>query len=151
MGGGSICQRVLSQIRTDHVKFDLDLVKIPAIVNADHAIDHPGEDDGISEMGLDRLGLLAGHTVFDALGDFVHQLFIPETIRSLLGARVTPRPQSPPDPGVVQLNLLQGCQAVNLVESLASEVSLLLSSSHSLLLFIHSPMCYRKICRIFGF
>ena len=86
MSGGSICQRVLSQIRPDHVKLDLDLVKIPAVVNADHAVDHSWENDGVSEVGLDSLRLFTGHAVLDGLGDFVHQLFVSEAIRSLLGA-----------------------------------------------------------------
>jgi hypothetical protein len=43
---------------TNHLRLDLDLVELLAGVDADDATDHLGDDNHVSEVGLDEIGLL---------------------------------------------------------------------------------------------
>ena len=45
---------------TNHLRLDLDLVELLAGVDANDATDHLGNDDHVSEVSLDNLGLLVG-------------------------------------------------------------------------------------------
>jgi hypothetical protein len=50
----------------DHLGFDLDLIEDLSVVDTDDGSDHLGDDDNITEMGLDTGGLLtdlAGHSL----------------------------------------------------------------------------------------
>lgn len=55
MTNGLVGDREFSEIMTDHLGFDLDLVKCLPIVNTHHCADHFGHDDHVSKMGLDYL------------------------------------------------------------------------------------------------
>jgi hypothetical protein len=45
---------------TNHLRLDLDLVELLSRVDADDATDHLGNDNHVSEVGLDEVGLLVG-------------------------------------------------------------------------------------------
>lgn len=45
---------------TNHLRLDLDLVELLAGVDADDAANHLGDDNHVSEVGLDEVGLLVG-------------------------------------------------------------------------------------------
>jgi hypothetical protein len=44
----------------DHFRLDFDLVELLAGVDADDAANHLGDDNHVTEMGLDGIGLLVG-------------------------------------------------------------------------------------------
>jgi hypothetical protein len=44
----------------DHLGLDLDLVELLAGVDTDNGADHLGDDNHVTEMGLDEVGLLVG-------------------------------------------------------------------------------------------
>ena len=64
--GGFVSEGELAEISADHVEFDLDIVEGFSVVDSDVGSDHFGEDNGISQMGLDgdwlfsRRGVLLG-------------------------------------------------------------------------------------------
>lgn len=61
--GGLVGKGELSEIPADHVELDLYVVEGLAVVDSDVGSDHLGQHDGVSEMGLDRDGLLTSGTV----------------------------------------------------------------------------------------
>lgn len=44
----------------NHLRFDLHLVELLAGVNTDDATNHLGDNNHVTEMGLDEVGLLVG-------------------------------------------------------------------------------------------
>ena len=45
---------------TDHLGLDFDLVELLTGVDTDDGTDHLGDDDHVTEVGLDEVGLLVG-------------------------------------------------------------------------------------------
>lgn len=45
---------------TNHLRLDLDLVELLAGVDTNNATNHLGDDNHVSEMSLDEVGLLVG-------------------------------------------------------------------------------------------
>jgi len=70
---GLVGERELSEVATDHIEFDFDFLVLLAVVNSGNASDHFGDDQGISEMGLDDLGSFSGSEIslrlFDLFGE----------------------------------------------------------------------------------
>lgn len=50
----------LAKVVADHVRLDLDGVELLAVVDANDAADHLGEDDHVAKVCLDGRGLLVG-------------------------------------------------------------------------------------------
>lgn len=50
--------RELSQVVANHVGFHLDLVERLAVVDPDDRANHLRDNDGVAEVGADRVGLL---------------------------------------------------------------------------------------------
>lgn len=51
-------QAELAQVVTDHLSLDFNLIEGLAVVHTDHAADHLGDDDGVTQVGLDHSWLL---------------------------------------------------------------------------------------------
>lgn len=56
---------------TNHLRLDLDLVELLAGVDANDATDHLGNDDHVSEVSLDNLGLLVGLSLLLGLAELL--------------------------------------------------------------------------------
>lgn len=69
----------------DHFGLDFDLVELLAAVNSNDAANHLGDDDHVSQMGLDQVGLLVGLGVLLCLSQFLDQAH-----RAALQATVEP-------------------------------------------------------------
>ena len=57
----------------DHLRSDLDLVELLAGVDTDDAADHLGDDNHVSEVSLDEVGLLVGLGVLLGLAKLLDQ------------------------------------------------------------------------------
>jgi hypothetical protein len=68
---------------TNHLRLDLDLVELLAGVDANDATDHLGNDDHVSEVSLDNIGLLVGLGLLLGLAELLD-----ETHRTALQATV---------------------------------------------------------------
>lgn len=58
---------------TDHLRLDLDLVELLAGVDADDAADHLGNDNHVTEVSLDEVGLLVGLGLLLGLSELLDQ------------------------------------------------------------------------------
>ncbi len=67
MLGGLVGDGELSQVSTDHIELDFDVVECLAVVDCDVVADHFGEDDGVPEVSLDWDWLLSRLRVLLAL------------------------------------------------------------------------------------
>jgi len=56
---------------TNHLRLDLDLVELLAGVDANDATDHLGNDDHVSEVSLDDIGLLVGLSLLLGLAELL--------------------------------------------------------------------------------
>lgn len=63
----------LSQVVANHLRLDLDLVELLAGVDADDAADHLGDDNHVTEVGLDEVGLLVGPGLLLGLAELLDQ------------------------------------------------------------------------------
>lgn len=57
----------------DHLGLDFDLVELLAGVDANDAADHLGDDDHVTEMGLDEVGLLVGLSLLLGLSELLDE------------------------------------------------------------------------------
>lgn len=57
----------------DHLGLDLDLVELLAGVDTDDGADHLGDDDHVTEVGLDEVGLLVGLGLLLGLAELLDQ------------------------------------------------------------------------------
>lgn len=57
----------------NHLGLDLDLVELLARVDADDRADHLGDDDHVTEVGLDEVGLLVGLGLLLGLAELLDQ------------------------------------------------------------------------------
>ena len=53
----------LAQVVADHLRLDLHSIEDLAVVHTDDAADHLGDDDHVTEVGLDDGGLLVGEAL----------------------------------------------------------------------------------------
>lgn len=65
--------RELSQVVANHLGLDLNLVELLAGVDTNHAANHLGDDDHVSEVGLDEVGLLIGLGLLLSLAELLDQ------------------------------------------------------------------------------
>lgn len=75
----------------DHLRSDLDLVELLTGVDTDNAANHLGNDNHVSEMSLDEVGLLVGLGVllgFSQLLDQTHRLPLQTPVDSATGTSV---------------------------------------------------------------
>jgi len=63
VAGGFVGDGELTEVTTDHVEFDFDIVEALSIIDGDVVANHLGHHDSISQMGLDGGGLLSGQSV----------------------------------------------------------------------------------------
>jgi hypothetical protein len=57
----------------NHLGLDFDLVEVLAGVDTDDAANHLGDDDHITEMGLDLVGLLVGLSLLLGLAELLDE------------------------------------------------------------------------------
>jgi hypothetical protein len=57
----------------DHLGLDLDLVELLARVDTDDAADHLGDNDHVTEVGLDEIGLLVGPGLLLGLAELLDE------------------------------------------------------------------------------
>lgn len=75
----------------DHLRSDLDLVELLARVDSDNAANHLGNDNHVSEMSLDEVGLLVGLGILLSLAqllDQAHRLPLQTPVDSATGTGV---------------------------------------------------------------
>lgn len=63
----------LGQVVADHLGLDLDLVELLAGVDADDAADHLGNDNHVTQVSLDNVGLLVGLGLLLSLAELLDQ------------------------------------------------------------------------------
>ena len=62
-----------SEVVSDHLGFDFNLVENLSGVDSDDRADHLGNNDHVTEMGLDDVGLLVGFGFLLGLSEFLDQ------------------------------------------------------------------------------
>jgi len=75
----------------DHLGLDLDLVELLARVDANDAANHLGDDDHVTEVRLDEVGLLVGLGLLLGLAqllDQAHGLALEAAVETSTGTRV---------------------------------------------------------------
>lgn len=74
-GGGEylLGDRELSEVVANHLRLDLNLVELLAGVDADDAANHLGDNDHVTEVGLDEVGLLVGLSLLLSLAELLDQ------------------------------------------------------------------------------
>lgn len=75
----------------NHLRLDLDLVELLAGVDTDDRADHLGDDNHVTEVGLDEVGLLVGLSLLLSLAELLdqaHGLALKTAVDSSAGTRV---------------------------------------------------------------
>ena len=75
----------------DHLGLDLDLVELLAGVDTNDGTDHLGDDDHVTEVSLDEVGLLVGLGLLLGLSELLdqaHGLALQAAVEATAGARV---------------------------------------------------------------
>lgn len=73
----------------NHFRLDFDLVELLSRVDTDDAADHLGDDDHVTEMCLDEIGLLVGFGLLLRLAELLdqaHGLALETTVEPTTGA-----------------------------------------------------------------
>ena len=73
---GLVSHGVLTKVVTNHVSSDLDGVPVLSGVDFGNGTDHLGHDDAVSEMGLDRLGLLSVRALLHGLDQSLNKTVV---------------------------------------------------------------------------
>ena len=63
MAGGLVGDGELTEVTTDHIEFDFDIVEALSAINSNVVANHLGHHDSISQMGLNGCGFLSGLSV----------------------------------------------------------------------------------------
>ncbi|KAL2283406.1 hypothetical protein FJTKL_10002 [Diaporthe vaccinii] len=89
--GNVLRDRELSQVVADHLRLDLNLVELLSGVDADDAADHLGNDQHVTQVSLDDVGLLVGLGLLLRLAELLdeaHGLALQTTVDPSAGAGV---------------------------------------------------------------
>lgn len=81
----------LSQVVANHLRLDLNLVELLAGVDTDDRADHLGDNDHVTEVGLDEVGLLVGLGLLLGLAkllDQTHGLALETAVEASAGTSV---------------------------------------------------------------
>lgn len=81
----------LGEVVADHLGLDLDLVEHLAGVDADNRADHLGDDNHVTEVSLDDIGLLVGLSLLLGLAELLdetHGLALQAAVDSSAGTGV---------------------------------------------------------------
>ena len=81
----------LSEVVSDHLGLDLDLVEGLSVVDTNDGSDHLGDDDHVTEVSLDNSGLLHGGGILLGLTELLdqtHGLALKTTLETSAGASV---------------------------------------------------------------
>ena len=76
---------------TNHLRLDLDLVELLAGVDTDDGTDHLGDDDHVTKVGLDEVGLLVRLGLLLRLAELLdqtHGLALETTVEPTTGTGV---------------------------------------------------------------
>lgn len=73
IGFNVLRDRELSQVVANHLRLDLDLVELLSGVDANDASDHLGDDNHVTEVSLDEVGLLVGLGLLLGLAELLDQ------------------------------------------------------------------------------
>jgi len=73
---GLVSHGVLTKVVTDHISSDFDGVPVLARVDFSNGTDHLGHDNAVSEMSLDRCGLLAIVGFLDGLRELLDETVV---------------------------------------------------------------------------
>jgi hypothetical protein len=75
----------------NHLRLDLDLVELLSRVDTDNATNHLGDDNHVTEVGLDKVGLLVGPGLLLGLAELLdqaHGLALETAVESSAGTSV---------------------------------------------------------------
>jgi hypothetical protein len=81
----------LGEVVADHLGLDLDLVELLAGVDTNDGTDHLGDDDHVTEVSLDEVGLLVGLGLLLGLAELLdqtHGLALEATVETSAGTSV---------------------------------------------------------------
>jgi hypothetical protein len=90
-GGNVLRDGELGEVVADHLGLDLDLVELLAGVDTDDGTDHLGDDDHVTEVSLDEVGLLVGLGLLLGLAELLdqtHGLALEATVEASAGTGV---------------------------------------------------------------
>lgn len=65
--------REFTKVVTNHLRLDFDLVELLTGVDTDDGADHLGDNDHVTEVSLDELGLLVGLSLLLGLAELLDQ------------------------------------------------------------------------------
>lgn len=91
MGSNVLGDGELGEVVADHLRLDLDLVEHLAGVDADDRADHLGDDNHVTEVSLDDVGLLVGLGLLLSLAELLdetHGLALQAAVDSSAGTGV---------------------------------------------------------------
>jgi hypothetical protein len=83
--------RELSQVVANHLRLDLNLVELLSGVDTDDGADHLGDNDHVTEVGLDEVGLLVGLGLLLGLAELLdetHGLALQTAVEASAGTGV---------------------------------------------------------------
>lgn len=83
--------RELSQVVANHLRLDLNLVELLTGVDTDDRADHLGDDNHVTEVGLDEVGLLVGLGLLLGLAELLdetHGLALQTAVEASAGTGV---------------------------------------------------------------
>lgn len=86
-----LCDRELAQVVSNHLRLDFDLVEFLARVDADNAANHLWDNDHVTQMRLDEVGLLVWLGLLLGLAEFLdqaHWLALETAVESAAGTGV---------------------------------------------------------------
>jgi hypothetical protein len=81
----------LSQVVANHLRLDLNLVELLAGVDTDDGADHLGDNDHVTKVGLDEVGLLVGLGLLLGLAELLdetHRLALQTAVEASAGTGV---------------------------------------------------------------
>lgn len=84
-----LCNRKLSQVESNHLRLDLNLVEFFSGVDTDDGSDHLWDDDHITKVGLNEVRLLVGLCLllsFAELFNEAHRLALQTAVKPSTGA-----------------------------------------------------------------
>lgn len=86
-----LCDGEFTKVVANHLGLDLNLVELLSGVDTDDAADHLGDNDHVTQVGLDEVGLLVGLGLLLGLAELLdqaHGLALQTTVEPAAGAGV---------------------------------------------------------------